>query len=195
MKRLRLLGLFAFASTLIVLASSGPGISRSKAMPDLPAPHLGYGFNIRHNLDMADGLGFDWIKLYEDLYPSPDDFPAKAAQYHVLYRVKAEGQPFSLDVYLAHVQQLVLAGRGKVNAYEIGNEPNLGMFWGGQNPNPEQYGRLLCRVHDVIKSVDPNAFVVSAGLAPVGRTQPQNWVYAMDDRVFAQRMFDAILAA
>src|SRR3972149_5416383 len=139
MKRLRLLGLFAFASTLIVLASSGPGISRSKAMPDLPAPHLGYGFNIRHNLDMADGLGFDWIKLYEDLYPSPDDFPAKAAQYHVLYRVKAEGQPFSLDVYLAHVQQLVLAGRGKVKAYEIGNERNLGMFWGGANTNPAQH--------------------------------------------------------
>ena len=192
MKRLRLLSLFAFALTLSVLASSGPNASLSQA---LPPPHLGYGLNIRANIDMADGLGFDWIKLYEDLYASPNDFPAKAAQYHVLYRVKAEGQPFSLDVYLAHVQKLALAGRGKVNAYEIGNDPNLGIFWGGQNPNPEQYGRLLCRVHAVIKSVDPNAFVVSAGLAPVGRTQPQNWFYAMDDHVFAQRMFDAILAA
>jgi hypothetical protein len=88
---------------------------------------------------------------------------------------------------------LALAGRGKVRAYEIGNEPNLWMFWGQQDPNPERYARLLCRVYATIKAVDANATIVSAGLAPA-RTPPDLWDLAMDDHVFAQRMFDTLQA-
>ena len=162
---------------------------------ELPPPHLGYGLNVRANFDMADDLGFEWVKLYESILHSPNDFPPQAAAYHVLYRLDVFGQPASLDEFLNHVQQIALAGRGKVDAYEIGNEPNLSMFWGGQNPNPEKYGRLLCNVRDVIKAVDPTALVISAGLAPVGRTKIADWVYAMDDRIYTKRMFDAIRAA
>jgi hypothetical protein len=161
----------------------------------LPNPHLGYGLNIRRNLEMSQGMGFDWIKLYEDEWPSPSAFPTGSESYRILYRVKAEGQPTSLDTYLAHVRDLVLAGRGKIHAYEVGNEPNLWMFWGQQSPNPGNYGRLLCNVYTTIKAVDPQAIVVSAGLAPVGRTSETIWNLAMDDRVFTQRMFDAIRAA
>jgi hypothetical protein len=163
--------------------------------PQTPAPHLGYGLNIRQSLTMAQGMGFEWIKLYEDNWPSPNALPAGAENYRILYRVKAEGQPFSLDAYLAHVRELALAGRGKIHAYEIGNEPNLWMFWGQQSPDPGRYGRLLCNVYTTIKAVDPQAIIVSGGLAPVGRTSPQIWNLAMDDRVFTQRMLEAIRAA
>jgi hypothetical protein len=166
---------------------------RSVSTTALPAPHLGYGLNVRSNLDMAAGLGFEWIKLYEDIYASPQDFPPEAARYHILYRVRMEGQPVSTDQYLEHVRQLALAGRGKVRAYEIGNEPNLWMFWGQQDPNPERYARLLCRVYSTIKAVDANATIVSAGLAPA-RTPTDLWDLAMDDHVFAQRMLDTLQA-
>jgi hypothetical protein len=202
MKVLRAGSILAIVLISIAALFSGLQHTRSAlgspaALPaaQAPAPHLGYGLNIRQNLNMAQGMGFDWIKLYEDNWPSPSAFPAGAENYRVLYRVKAEGQPVSLDVYLAHVRDLALAGRGKIRAYEVGNEPNLWMFWGKQAPDPGRYGRLLCNVYTTIKAVDPQAIIVSAGLAPVGRTDPTIWNLAMDDRVFTQRMFDAIRAA
>lgn len=171
----------------------------SAAATPLPAgqqvtPHLGYGVNLRRNFDRIEQLGFEWVKLYEDEFVSPADFPITATQYHVLYRVKAEGWPGSIENYLAHIEQLVTAGLGKVAAYEIGNEPNIAQFFGNQAPNPTQYARLLCRAYARIKQVDPSALVISAGLAPVGRTPTTIWNVAMDDRVFTQRLFDAMLA-
>jgi len=160
----------------------------------LPPPHLGYGVNVRANLDMAAALGFEWVKLYEDVIASPDLFPPEAERYHVLYRLRADGQPTSTAVYLAHVAQIVTAGLGRVAAYEIGNEPNIRQFWGEQNPSPEHYAHLLCNSYALIKSIDPAAVIVSAGLAPVGRTAPAIWNLAMDDRVYTQRLLDAIAA-
>lgn len=160
----------------------------------LPPPHLGYGVNVRANLDMAAALGFEWVKLYEDVIASPDLFPPETERYHVLYRLRADGQPTSTAVYLAHVAQIVTAGLGRVAAYEIGNEPNIRQFWGEQNPSPEHYAHLLCNSYALIKSIDPAAVIVSAGLAPVGRTAPAIWNLAMDDRVYTQRLLDAIAA-
>jgi hypothetical protein len=196
-KTLRLGSVFAVVLILIAALFSGLQLTRSAlgSTDTLPAPHLGYGLNIRQNLNMAQGMGFDWIKIYEDNWPSPNALPTGSENYRILYRMKAEGQPVSLDAYLAHVRDLVLAGRGKIHAYEVGNEPNLWMFWGQQSPNPGNYGRLLCNVYTTIKAADPQAIVVSAGLAPVGRTSETIWNLAMDDRVFTQRMFDAIRAA
>ena len=166
--------------------------TRAKADP-LPPPHLGYGANVRLNVDMLDGLGFDWVKLYEAdyLFPTPNDFPPEALQYNILYRVKAEGWPASIQNYTEHVKQLVSMGRARgVKAYEIGNEPNIKPMWGEQNVNPEKYADLLCTVYPEIKAIDPDAVVVSAGLAPVGRQPELFWHVVMDDHVFVQRMFD-----
>jgi len=98
-------------AAILGLAALAFGIlaaSRAQAEP-LPPPHLGYGANVRLNVERADGLGFDWIKLYEAdyLFPSPLDFPPEAQAYNILYRVKAEGWPASIENYIAHVQQLV----------------------------------------------------------------------------------------
>ncbi|HLF28492.1 MAG TPA: hypothetical protein VJG32_19330 [Anaerolineae bacterium] len=167
---------------------------RAQADP-LPPPHLGYGVNVRLNVDRAQGLGFEWLKLYEAdyLFPSPNDFPAEAATYHILYRVKAEGWPASIENYVEHIRQVVQAGKTKnVKAYEIGNEPNIKPMWGEQTVSPENYARLLCRVYPEIKAIDPAAIVVSAGIAPVGRQPVKNWAVVMDDHVYVQRMFDAM---
>ena len=77
-----------------------------------------------------------------------------------------------------------------MHAYEIGNEPNLSGdgFWGSQNVNPEAYADLVCAISPVIKSVDPQALVISAGLAPVGPWGSEYWSDVMDETVFAQRM-------
>ncbi len=53
-----------------------------------------------------------------------------------------------------------------VHAWEIWNEPNMGLFW-APHADPERYTDLLKAAHDAIKAVDSDAVVVSGGLAPV----------------------------
>ena len=51
-----------------------------------------------------------------------------------------------------------------VNTWEIWNEPNLAFFW-EPAPDPAGYAALLIAAYDAIKEVDPEARVLTAGLA------------------------------
>lgn len=62
--------------------------------------------------------------------------------------------------------------RGQVRAYQVWNEPNLAREWEGKLPNPEGYVRLLRACYIAIKQADPDALVVSAGMAPTGTGLP-----------------------
>ena len=77
--------------------------------------------------------------------------------------------------------------KGRIQAYQVWNEPNLSREWGEQSPNPAEYTELLRLCYTGIKTADPDAIVVSAGLAPTG-TQPP---LAMPDSDFLQGMYDA----
>ena len=55
-------------------------------------------------------------------------------------------------------------------SYEIWNEPNLKLFWGG-TPNAADYLGLLRISKPVIKQADPSAKVIFAGLYPFPRPQ------------------------
>lgn len=57
---------------------------------------------------------------------------------------------------------------GKITTWEIWNEPNLEQFW--TNPDPVAYAKLLKAVYPAIKAVNPNATVVTGGLAPMPGT-------------------------
>jgi hypothetical protein len=52
-----------------------------------------------------------------------------------------------------------------IRAWQIWNEPNLKVYWGGR-PNAQQYVRLLETVGAAIKARDPGAEIVTAGLPP-----------------------------
>lgn len=77
--------------------------------------------------------------------------------------------------------------RGRIAAYQIWNEPNLNREWGGEPPNPREYTELLKVCYQAIKAADPEAIVVSAGLAPTGTELP----VAIPDTDFLQAMYDA----
>lgn len=81
--------------------------------------------------------------------------------------------------------------KGRIAAYQVWNEPNLSREWGNLAPNPAEYTELLRICYQAIKTADPNAMVISAGLAPTG-TQPP---LAMPDTDFLQGMYDAGAAA
>jgi len=77
--------------------------------------------------------------------------------------------------------------RGRIGAYQVWNEPNLGREWGARPPDPAAYTELLKACYTAIKAADPEAIVISAGLAPTGTDSPD----AMPDEKYLQGMYDA----
>lgn len=132
---------------------------------------FGYGFNVAAwDIDRLQEMGFNWIKVFNG--------PGSRLPLNVLIRVDANaGHLSDVDGFGDDIAQLAASQKGYIDAYEIGNEPNLdatyGWGYGSTNvpPNAADYVTLLCEAYSRIKSVDPEAVVVSAGLAPTGRVQ------------------------
>jgi hypothetical protein len=77
-------------------------------------------------------------------------------------------------------------------AFQIWNEPNFPVYWGGR-PSPRQYVALLKDAHAAVRSRDPKATVVLAGLPETALGIPManylRGVYAVRG---AKRAFDAV---
>jgi polysaccharide biosynthesis protein PslG len=78
--------------------------------------------------------------------------------------------------------------KGRIQAYQIWNEPNLAREWGKKRPDPAAYARMLRTTYNSIKSKDPNAIVVTAGMAPTTEDSDR----AMPDLKFYQGIYDAM---
>ena len=77
---------------------------------------------------------------------------------------------------------------GCIQAFQVWNEPNLAREWGDRRPNPAQYADFLRQAYASVKRGNPNALVVSAGMAPTG----DNSDVAMPDDVFYEQMYAAM---
>ena len=97
------------------------------------------------------------------------------------------GPPDDYHDFADFVGALARRYQGRIDAYQIWNEPNLAREWGGRPPDAVAYTRLLKLAYHAIKSVDGRAYVISAGLAPTSRWDD----VAVPDTVFLQSMYDA----
>jgi hypothetical protein len=79
--------------------------------------------------------------------------------------------------------------RDRVAGYVIWNEPNIPEQWGGQPADATAYVSLLCAAYEGAKLADPDARIVSAGLAPT-----ETGGGAMSDFDYLAQMYDAGLA-
>jgi LysM repeat protein len=102
------------------------------------------------------------------------------------------GPPDDLQLYGQFVGSLAQRFAGRVQAYEIWNEPNRRYEWSCseavEEPQfcPAAYIDLLRIGYQAVKSGDPNALVISAGLAPTGYNDGVN---AIDDRIFLRNLY------
>ena len=158
----------------------------------------------------ARELGATWViypVLWRDIEPYPGryawaglDLTVQAAEYYGLrlavrvdhppsWASGGEGNtpPRDPELYAEFVGKLAQRYAGRIKAYIIWNEPNLAQEWGGKAPNPESYVALLRAAYSRIKEADPQALVVSAGLASTNERSHQ----AMDDRLYLRRMYEA----
>lgn len=75
--------------------------------------------------------------------------------------------------------------RGRISAYQIWNEPNLGREWGNTRPDAAAYVKLLGACSRAIRQADSNAILISAGLSPTGTNDER----ATPDDVFLDHMY------
>ncbi|MBZ0299772.1 MAG: cellulase family glycosylhydrolase [Anaerolineae bacterium] len=76
--------------------------------------------------------------------------------------------------------------RGRIQYYQVWNEPNIYPEWGNQDVSPEDYTDLLCRTYAALKAVDPDNVVISGALASTISLTGRD----LSDTIFLQRMYD-----
>ena len=175
----------------------------------------------QRDLQLVQEMGFDWVKQkfsWRDIEGSvkgsydwyrPDFIVDMAEEAGLNLVIRLDQQPFwsveSLPPEQITANQppvnyqdfgdfcgaVAERFRGRIAAYQVWNEPNLSREWGERPPDPAQYTELLRVCYEAIKTADPNAIVISAGLAPTGTGPP----LAMPDIDYLQGMYGAGAAA
>ena len=180
-----------------------------------PHPLFGFNEDWNHNLDMLDlapgvganiarqglfwdavernpGAGYDWSEMDAVYYA----FLARGIRpLWVLSAAPCWAQSGSCQRG-AHPQEqfydefaafaAAAASRyPEAVGFEIWNEPNFRLFWGG-DPDPESYARMIQAVAPAIKAADPTVPVLTAGLSPHIDPEPNAMPYAE----FLRRVYD-----
>lgn len=95
------------------------------------------------------------------------------------------GPPDNYDDYGKFVYDIVKRYKGKVQFFQIWNEPNLHGEWNDQPIDPAAYVRLLKTAYTWAKVANPNCVILTAGLAPTDQLGPEN----LSDLVFTEEMY------
>jgi hypothetical protein len=170
----------------------------------------------QRDLDLVQGMGFRWVKqsfpwreietLERGQYDwwRPDRIVEDAEERGLFLIVRLDRQPFwsqpdggalpldnippaDLQDFGNFCHAVAARYKGRIQAYQVWNEPNLSREWGQHPPNAAEYTRLLAVCYEGIKTGDPDAIVISAGPAPTGTDLP---VAIPDDR-FIREMYKA----
>lgn len=123
-----------------------------------------------------------------DILARMDNAPDWAAPGCYNADKKSMGPAKNIQDWVDFLTAFVTRYKGRVRAYEIWNEPNLAREWCNQSPNPAAYAALLKTSYATIKSIDPNAMIISAGLTPTTQSDAE----AMPDTTFVEQMYTAM---
>ncbi|MCB0201824.1 MAG: beta-galactosidase [Anaerolineae bacterium] len=159
------------------------------------------------DLTLMKNSGFQWVKqwfAWDDIeaagkgqydWSIPDRIVQQTEEHGLKLLVRVDREPAWAGPPPQNTQHLVdflnaLATRykGRIDAIQIWNEPNLAREWGNQPPNPAQYAQMLRASYQAIKSADPNMIVITAGMAPTGTCCD----VAMPDDRFYREMYQAM---
>ncbi len=167
--------------------------------------------------DLINGLGFTWVKQQVEwtiIEPAKGQYnwgpldaivnTANARGVNVLFSVvkapkwarpgntdwSVEGPPANPQDFADFMAAMAARYKGRVRAYEIWNEQNLGREWGNEPIDAGRYVQLLAAAYKAVKAQDPSAYVISGAPTPTG----VNNAFAMDDALYLEKMYQAGLA-
>jgi len=95
--------------------------------------------------------------------------------------------PIDLDAWAEYCGAVAGRYQGRIAGYQVWNEPNLRVEWYDHTPDAAGYVKLLRACSEAIRAADPDAIVISAGLAPTGGPMPD----AMPDVDYLRAMYAA----
>ncbi len=158
------------------------------------------------DLSLIRDAGFSWVKqwfAWRDIegrgkgqydWSNADRIVSQAEEFGLKLMVRldhgpdwAGPPPTNIDHFIDFLSALTSRYRGRIHAYQVWNEPNLAREWGNKAPNAAEYTQMLRRAYQAIKQADPNAIVISAGMAPTTELSQR----AVPDTRFIQGMYDS----
>jgi O-antigen ligase len=184
-----------------------------------PASIVGINVALEQYDDLASILqslrGFAWLRQafpWQAIEPAPGEYEwaawdeivfASRQSGHRLIAVlghapdwaRAPGSPpgappASAEAFGAFARRVAERYSGDISVYQIWDEPNLAIGWGGE-PSAAGYAALLQAGYAGVKSADPAAIVLAAALAPTLETGPDN----ISDVLYLQQLYDLGAAA
>jgi Na+-transporting methylmalonyl-CoA/oxaloacetate decarboxylase gamma subunit len=158
------------------------------------------------DLGLIRDAGFNWVKqwfAWSDIegagkgkydWTMTDRIVEQAQDFGLKLIVRVDHAPAwagpppgNADDFSSFLSVMAKRYQGRVQAYQVWNEPNLAREWGDKPPNAAEYTQMLKKAYQAIKKADPNAIVVSAGLAPTTELSQR----AVPDTQFVQAMYNA----
>jgi len=175
------------------LSQSPPNVYTDPAYPLPRWEHPAYGLNLydllyTHNPDKVTEIQFTWIKLIEHLPNLSTECPQ--IHHKLLFRIPFPEHDQDWEEWGRDWGGVAAEYRDCIDAYEIGNEPNLAWEWGLGNPDPAATVEVLRIAYTNIKAVDPEAIVVAPAVSPTGSVPPEV-EEVWDDRRFLRAMYQA----
>lgn len=159
------------------------------------------------DLTLMKNAGFRWVKqwfAWNDIegagrgqydWSIPDRIVDQVQQHglNLLVRVDREPgwagpPPQSNEAFLEFLTEIATRYKGRIDAIQIWNEPNLAREWGNKPPSAAEYVTLLRSSYQTIKAIDPDMVVVTAGMAPTGTCCD----IAVPDDQFYRQMYEAM---
>lgn len=95
--------------------------------------------------------------------------------------------PADLQDFVDYAVAVATRYRGRIQHYQVWNEPNLYPEWGEQTVNAEAYADLLCRTYRALKAIDPQIVIITGAIGPTIDLSGRN-AY---DVLYLQRMYQA----
>ncbi|NJK79585.1 MAG: hypothetical protein HC914_06645 [Chloroflexaceae bacterium] len=93
----------------------------------------------------------------------------------------------NIGLFANFMGEMAARYRGKVQAYQVWNEPNLAVENGGRVANADFYVDMLYEAYNAIKAADPYAIVVSASPSATETNEP---TVAISDVTFVRQMLN-----
>lgn len=114
-------------------------------------------FNFTHLDKYVEAAQEKKVKVLLPLYGTPQWASARPKEENRTGTAGTAAEPADMEDWRNFVRTVATRYKGRIEAYEIWNEPNLNMYWSG---SAKQLVDLSREAFRIIKSVDPQALVV-----------------------------------